>query len=142
VTGSWPQHQTVPPALFTGSQILVPPGQIWCGACFHPVGGRPGFLADPGTLRITRLPRGPLDDTGPVMVWTGGAALAINPSTEIGGPAGNVRPGDMAAWDPPSGGWRRLPGAPRPLQYDATPVWTGRAVLAIATDGALLSFTP
>jgi hypothetical protein len=70
------------------------------------------LLADPGTLRITRLPRGPLDDTGPVMVWTGAAALAINPGAEISGPAGNVRPGDMAAWDPASGAWRRLPGAP------------------------------
>jgi hypothetical protein len=37
---------------------------------------------------------------------------------------------------------RRLPGTPRPLQYDATPAWTGRELLAIATDGALLSFAP
>jgi hypothetical protein len=98
VTGGWPQHQTVPPPLFTGSQILVPPGQIWCGACpAQPFGGQPGLLADPGTLAITRLPRGPLDDTDPVMVWTGAAALAINPGAEISGPRGNVRPGDMAA---------------------------------------------
>jgi hypothetical protein len=141
VTGGWPQHQTVPPPLFTGSQILVPPGQIWCGACSHPFGGLPGLLADPGTLRITRLPHGPLDDTGPVMVWTGAAALAINPGAEIGGPV-NVRPGDMAAWDPASGAWRRLPSAPGPLQDDATPAWTGRELLAITPDGTLLSFTP
>jgi hypothetical protein len=142
VTGGWPQHQTVPPPLFTGSQILVPPGQIWCGTCpAQPFGGLPGLLADPGTLRITRLPRGPLDDTGPVMVWTGAAAVAINPGAEIGGPAGGVRPGDMAAWDPASGAWRRLPGAPGPLQDEATPVWTGRELLAIAADGILLSFT-
>jgi hypothetical protein len=75
------------------------------------------------------------------MVWTGGAALAINPDTEIGGPA-NVRPGDMAVWDPASGAWRRLADAPRPLQDDATPAWTGRELLALATDGALLSFAP
>jgi hypothetical protein len=141
VTGGWPQHQTVPPPLFTGGQILVPPGQIWCGACSHPFGGQPGLLADPGTLAITRLPRGPLDDTGPVMVWTGAAALAINPGAEIGGPV-TVRPGDMAAWDPASGAWRRLPSAPGPLQDDATPAWTGRELLAITPDGTLLSFTP
>jgi hypothetical protein len=141
VTGGWPQHQVVPPPLFTGRQILVPPGQVWCGACSHPFGGLPGFLADPATLRIIRLPRGPLDDTGPVMVWTGAAALAINPGAEIGGPV-NVRPGDMAAWDPASGAWRRLPGAPGPLQDDATPVWTGRELLAITPDGTLLSFAP
>ena len=142
VTGGWPQHQTVPPPLFTGRQILVPPGQIWCGACSHPFGGQPGLLADPGTLAITRLPRGPLDDTDPVMVWTGAAALAINPGAEIGGPRGNVRPGDMAAWDPASGAWRPLPSAPGPLQDDATPAWTGRELLAITPDGTLLSFTP
>ena len=32
--------------------------------------------------------------------------------------------------------------APRPLQDDATPAWTGRELLALATDGALLSFAP
>lgn len=142
VTGGWPQHQAVPPLLFTGSKILVPPGQIWCGACSHPFGGLPGLLADPVTLRFTRLRRGPLDDTGPVMVWAGGAALAINMSTKISGPGRHVRPGDMAAWDPASGAWRLLPGVPRPPQDDATPVWTGRELLAIATDGALLSFAP
>lgn len=142
VTGGWPQHQTVPPPMFTGSQILVPPGQIWYGACSHPSGGLPGLLADPGTLAITQLPRGPLDDTNPVMVWTGAAALALNPGAEIGGPWGNVRPGDMAAWDPASGAWRRLPSAPGPLQDDATPAWTGRELLAITPDGTLLSFTP
>jgi hypothetical protein len=100
------------------------------------------LLADPGTLQITRLPSGPLDDTGPVRVWAAGAALAINLSTKISGPGRHVRPGDMAAWDPASGGWRRLPGTPRPVQCDATPVWTGRELLAIATDGVLLSFAP
>jgi hypothetical protein len=142
VTGGWPQQQTVPPPVFTGSQILVPPGQIWCGVCSHPFGSQPGLLVYPGTLRITRLPRGPLDDTGPVMVWTTGAALAINADAVIDGPRGHVRPGDMAAWDPASGAWRRLPGAARPLQDDAMPAWTGRELLAIATDGTLVSFTP
>ena len=75
------------------------------------------------------------------MVWTGAAALAINSGAEIGAPA-NVRPADMAAWDPASGAWRRMPGAPAPLQADVMPVWTGRELLAIATDGSLLSFAP
>jgi hypothetical protein len=142
VTGGWPQQQVVPQPLFTGRQILVPPGQLWCGRCSHPFGDRLGLLADPGTLRTTRLPRGPLDGTDPVMVWTGDAALAINPGTEISGPGVHVRPGDMAVWDPASGAWRRLPGAPRTLQPDAAPAWTGRELLGIATDGALLSFAP
>jgi hypothetical protein len=142
VTGGWPQHQTVRQPLFTGSQILVPPGQIWCGACAPPAGGLPGLRADPRTLRVTVLPRGPLDDTSPVMAWTGAVALAVNAqTTEIGAPA-NVLPGDMATWDPAPGAWRRLPGASAPLQADVMPVWTGRELLAIATDGSLLSFAP
>lgn len=142
VTASWPQHQTVPAPLFTGSKILVPPGQPWCGPCpGQPAGGLPGFLADPFTLRVTQLPRGPLDDTSPVMVWTGAVALAINTGTEIGAPV-NVRPGDMAAFDPASRTWRRLPGAPAALQGDTVPAWTGRELLAIAAGGALLSFAP
>jgi hypothetical protein len=140
VTGRWPQDQTVPPPLFTGRQILVPPGQVWCGACSPPSGGLPGFLADPATLRITPLPRGPLDDAEPVMVWASGVALAINPGTEISGPGINVRPGGMAAWDPASGTWRRLPSAPGPLQEDLAPVWTGRELLTLAADGTLLGF--
>jgi hypothetical protein len=140
VTGGWPQHQVVRAPLFTGRQVLVAPGPVWCGPCpGQPAGGLPGLRTDPRTLRVTPLPRGPLDDTGPVMVWTGAAALAVNPGAEISAPV-NVRPGDMAAWDPASRGWRRLPGAPAPLQGDAMPVWTGRELLAVATDGSLLSF--
>ena len=29
-----------------------------------------------------------------------------------------------------------------PLQADVTPAWTGRELLALATDGSLLSFAP
>jgi len=35
-----------------------------------------------------------------------------------------------------------MPGAPGPLQADVTPAWTGRELLALATDGSLLSFAP
>lgn len=141
VTGDWPQHHTVPPPLFTGTQILIPPGQIWCGACSHPApAGEHAWLADPGTLRLTPLSPGPLDDLGPLLVWTGRAVISINPGGQITGPHVSVQPGDMAAWDPASGHWRRLPRAPRLLQYDATPAWTGQELLAIAADGALLGF--
>ncbi len=70
------------------------------------------------------------------------AAATAAARTKISGPGRHVRPGDMAAWDPVSGAWRTLPGAPRPPQDDAMPVWTGRELLAVATDGTLLSFAP
>jgi hypothetical protein len=140
-TGDRPQHQTMPPPLFTGTQILIPPGQIWCGLCSHPPPfGEHASLADPGTLRLTPLPHGPLDDTGPLLVWTGSAVISINPTGQITGPHVSVPPSDLAVWEPAAGAWRRLPPAPRPLQYDAAPAWTGHQLLAIAADGTLLSF--
>jgi hypothetical protein len=62
VTRGWPQHQTVPPPLFTGSQVLVPPGQVWCGPCpGQPSGGLPGFAGRPphaaGNPAAARAPR-------------------------------------------------------------------------------------
>jgi hypothetical protein len=113
------------------------PPRRW--AAGRPVGEH-AWLADPGTLRLTPLPSGPLDDLGPLLVWTGRAVISINPGGQITGPHVSVQPGDMAAWDPASGHWRRLPRAPRLLQYDATPAWTGQELLAIAADGALLGF--
>ena len=93
MTGHWPQHHTVNSPIFTGSAILVAPGQVWCGACSHPapVGDHEhSYLVDPQTLRITPLPHGPLDNIGPQVLWTGHTEIAINPAGIIGGPD-NVR---------------------------------------------------
>jgi hypothetical protein len=125
-------RQPGPGSARAGLVRALPGAAVWRAAR---LAGRPPHAAgNPAAARA-------LDDTGPVMAWTGAAALAINQDAEIGAPA-NVRAGDMAAWDLASGAWRRLPGAPAPLQADITPVWTGRELLAIATDGSLLSFAP
>lgn len=79
VTGSWPQAHTVDGPIFTGSKILLAPGQIWCGACSHPAPiNEHGYIVDPRTLRLTPIPHGPLDDIGRQIIWTGKAEISFN----------------------------------------------------------------
>ncbi len=140
VTGGWPQHETVSNPVFTGKQILLPPGQIWCGACSHPAPlDTNGYLVDPDTLRVTPLPHGPLDDLGPQVIWTGAAELSLNAGGEITGPDENVRPGDIAIWNPATGAWTRGPRAPRQVG-DAPAVWSGEQLLVLAENGSLLAY--
>ncbi len=141
VTGSWPQDHTVDEPVFTGSRILLAPGQIWCGACSHPAPfNEHGYLVDPRTLRRTPIPHGPLDDLGPQIIWTGAAEISLNAGGEITGPHVKVLPGDMAIWNPQTRKWARGPRAPRQLIYDAPAVWSGRQLFALAQDGHLLAY--
>ena len=141
VTDGWPQHETVSGPLFTGAKILLPPGQIWCGACSHPAPmNEHGYLVDPQTLNLMQIPHGPLDDLGPQVVWTGAAEVSLNPGGESEGPAGVVRPGDVAVWNPGTGAWTRGPRAPNSLQDDPPPVWGLDRLFALGIDGRLLAF--
>jgi hypothetical protein len=141
VTGSWPQAHTVDEPIFTGSKILLAPGQIWCGACSHPAPfNEHGYTVDPKTLRRTSIPHGPPDDLGPQIIWTGAAEISLNAGGEITGPHVKVLPGDIAIWNPQMRGWARGPRAPRQLIYDAPAVWSGRELFALAQDGHLLAY--
>ncbi|MGO9789902.1 MAG: hypothetical protein ACLP8S_10540 [Solirubrobacteraceae bacterium] len=142
VTGSWPQHHTVDEPVFTGQQILLAPGQIWCGLCSHPGPfNEHGYLVDPRTLRLTAIPPGPLDDLGPQIIWTGAAEISLNAGGEITGPSHvRVLPGDIAIWNPQTRRWTRGPRAPRQLIYDAAAVWSGGQLFALAQDGHLLAY--
>jgi hypothetical protein len=141
VTARWPQHQTVDDPVFTGRSVLLAPGQIWCGACSHPAPhNEHGFVVDPTTLHVKQIPHGPLDDTGPQILWTGRSELSLNFGAEIGGPV-HAYPGDVASWEPKSGRWTRGPRAPRGLG-DTPAVWTGKRLLVLARDGHLLAYAP
>ena len=141
VTDSWPQGHTVDSPIFTGTKILLAPGQIWCGACSHPAPfDEHGYLVDPKTLRRTPIPHGPLDDLGPQIIWTGAAEISFNAGGEITGPHVKVLPGDIAIWNPQTRRWARGPKAPRQLIYDAPAVWSGRQLFALAQDGHLLAY--
>jgi hypothetical protein len=140
VTGSWPQAHTVDTPIFTGTKILLAPGQIWCGACSHPAPfNEHGYLVDPKTLRRTPIPHGPLDDLGPQILWTGAAEISFNLGGEISGPDVKVLPGDIAIWNPTTRRWSRGPRAPR--QLDGTPaVPNGNRLYVLAHDGSLLAY--
>ena len=140
VTDHWPQGHTVDSPIFTGSQVLLAPGQIWCGACSHPAPfNEHGYQVDPKTLHRTPIPHGPLDDLGPQIIWTGAAEISLNQGGEITGPHVHVLPGDIAIWNPNTGKWARGPRAPRQLD-DALAVWNGHQLFALAHDGHLLAY--
>jgi hypothetical protein len=140
VTDSWPQGHTVDTPVFTGTKILLAPGQIWCGACSHPAPfNEHGYLVDPKTLRRTPIPHGPLDDLGPQILWTGAAEISFNSGGEITGPHVRVLPGDIAIWNPANRKWSRGPRAPKQLD-DAPAVWTGTGLYVLAHDGSLLAY--
>jgi hypothetical protein len=140
VTGSWPQSETVDDPVFTGRQVLLAPGQIWCGACSHPPPvGSQGYLVDPRTLRRTAIPHGPLDDLGPQILWTGSREISLNAAGEITGPNVRVLPGEIAFWRPAAHRWTRGSSAPCPLS-DTPAVWAGHELFVLGRDGTLLSY--
>jgi len=143
VTSHWPQEQNVTSPVFTGTAILVSPGQIWCGqACISPPSSFPGYFADPVTLHRTTIPAGPLGQADPAFAWTGRAIIAIDLDASIGGHDGQgpIRPDDMALWDPATGHWQRLPAPPGYPKLAAPPIWAGKQLLELTGNGNLLSF--
>jgi hypothetical protein len=139
-TARWPQHDTVDQPIFTGSRVLLAPGQIWCGPCSHPAPiDSHGYSVDPATLRRSALPHGPLDDLGPQVLWTGAAELSFNAGGEITGPHVRVLPGDLAIFDPATGRWRRAGRAPR-APGDAPAVWADGRLFVLGRRGWMMAF--
>jgi hypothetical protein len=143
VTGRWPQGRIVQNPVYGTGQVLIPPGQMWCGlSCRHPPGTSPPYLANSTTLAQRTLPRGPLGSflsPAPIWLWNGRAVLAINAATSVAGtpptpPARMV----LAALDPATGHWLDVPRPPGGLVLAANPVWAGRELFALTTAGQLL----
>jgi hypothetical protein len=79
----------------------------------------------------------------PELVGTGAALLAVNAYGSMRGVGGRVGPGDTSVWNPRTGGWVKVARAPSALAWQTPQLfWTGREVLAMASDGRLLSFRP
>ena len=142
VTGDWPQEQNISTPALAGQEILISPGQTWCGTrCSPPPPGSPGYFADPATLTRTTIPPGPLGQTTPAFIWTGRTIIAINLDASITGPGSRrIRPDDLALYDPASTRWRELPSPPRSPPLSTTPIWAGSELLALTDHGALLTF--
>jgi hypothetical protein len=140
---SWPQDQTVDQPLFIGSRILLGASQIWCGICSHPAPiDTNGWTVDPATLRVSKLPHGPLDDLQPQILWSGKAEIALNEGGEITGPHVRVLPGDIAFLDLGTMRWYRGPRAPSNIAFGTPAVWDGSQLLALAANGRILSYRP
>jgi hypothetical protein len=140
VTGRWPQHWAVDSPVYAGSQILIPPGQIWCGTCSHPATYSRPQLASSSTLALTTIPKGPVDlpyQPALFWLWNGNVMVAASlAATGNQGPDGER----MAAWDPTTGHWRRLPSPLGSFQLSDSPVWAGSQLLELTDSGALWSF--
>ncbi|MGH2874512.1 MAG: hypothetical protein ACRDL5_18890, partial [Solirubrobacteraceae bacterium] len=143
VTGGWPQGETVAAPIFTGTEILLAPGQEWCGPCSPPApSDANGYAVDPATLRITEIPHGPLDDLGPQVLWTGADVLSFNWGGFQGGPgASRVLPGDVALWSPRTRRWARGPHPPLPAG-DLPAVWAAGRLYVLADRGGLEAYRP
>jgi hypothetical protein len=119
--------------LWTGQDLILPPGDIYCGSCSHPPGENlHGYLVNPATSDSQPLPHGPLDDYRASYLWTGNALLAYNTTTYSGGGGKTHLPGEAAAWDPASDAWTVLPGAAL-ASDDVAAVWTGSSVIEWGT---------
>jgi hypothetical protein len=141
-------------ALWTGTDILVPPTNPWCGECPGPgVLGGQGRLLNPSTNSWTTIPPGPIDDFNPgSLVWTGTSVIAFDTSVETNGPGGSTLEGQAAAWDPSGDAWTRLPAAP--LYGGDVEVWDGNELLewgmldvptandSVSTDTSGVQFGP
>jgi hypothetical protein len=147
VTGGWPQHVTITSPQFTGTQILVPPGQVWCGdACSPPYASFAGYFADPVTLARTTIPKGPLGSLGPAFIWTGRAVIGVNESTSSGtgsssgGSHTTLSPGISALFNPATRRWQSLPKPPGYPNLSAVlPAWAGNELLMLTARGHLLA---
>ena len=143
VTGHWPQDHVVRNPIYRAGQILIPPGQFWCGPCSSPspLYSAPS-LANDQTLAITTLPRGPLDsvDTAaPIWLWNGSAVLAINALIANAGSPPTAAHWHPAALDPLTGHWYKVRRPPVSAALAADPVWAGRQLLVLTAEGQLLA---
>jgi hypothetical protein len=144
VTGNWPQHLTVDSPAYAGEQTLIPPSPIWYGRRGAPdtILSRPR-LANSSTLALTTIPVGPLGSLSPLYrppsfwLWNGRAVVTANVGPAGGQGIGRER---LAAWDPASGQWHRLPSLPGSVQISDSPLWAGPQLLELTDAGALWSF--
>lgn len=129
-------------ALWTGNSIYVPDTYAWCGDCAGPAHlDGPGHLLDPRTNTWTTMPAGPVDSGQPSVLWTGGALLAFNTTTETSGPNGNHFRGEAAVWDPATNAWTSLPSAPS-ADSEVVAVWANNQLLVWGVNTGGLRFGP
>jgi hypothetical protein len=120
--------------LWTGSVILLPASQPFCGGCTGSIVlNRTGIVLNPADASTSVIPHGPVDDLDPTYLWTASALLAVNTGTFTSGPDGTSLPGEAAVWDPATDLWTRLPDSPDGVASSPAIVWTGTSLLIWGT---------
>lgn len=141
-TGHWPQHRIVEGATFANYQILIPPGQYWCGTCPAPFSESPARFADAGNLALTTIPNSPLVTEPliqpPIWLWNGSTVLAADESG-YGAAAPGGRLGRLAAYDPRTRHWHLLPNAPGKPALAAPPIFATEQLLVLTQSGKLIA---
>jgi hypothetical protein len=142
MTGNWPQHRVVGGAAFASFQILIPPGQFWCGPCPAPFSEAPAKFADAGSLALTTIPNSPLVTQPliqpPIWLWNGRTVLAADESGySTAAPGGRL--GHLAVYGPWSHRWYLLPNAPGRPALAAPPILATEQLLVLAQSGRLMA---
>jgi hypothetical protein len=143
VAGRWSELPRAPIAPRTGASV------IWTGQELLIWGGASGYQGEdlrsngaaysPATGRWRLLATAPLSGRqGQAAVWTGQEMVVWGGYHDLAGRASRVTD-DGAAYDPVSNTWRMLPPAPLSARTDPIAVWTGREVLVLGGQPAVLS---
>jgi hypothetical protein len=134
----WPQHRVVAGAAFADFQILIPPGQYWCGGCPARASLSPAKFADRQAMALTAIPASPLVTQPAVWLWNGNTVLAATESDySQAAPDGRLR--GLAAYDFYSHRWRVLRRVPSAPALAAAPIFAEQQLLVLTRDGSLLS---
>ncbi len=142
-TGRWPQDETITDPIYTGSAVLVSPGQFWCGdICPGPLVPFPGYFVNPVSLHRSVIPGGPLRLAVPAFTWAGHRIIATDLDATVSGPHLHLRPDDLASYNPTTRRWQLLPVLPGRPAIGTAPVWDGHELLALTNDGALWALRP
>lgn len=118
-------HAGIDEAIPAGPNFLVPAAPLWCGGCPGPPPdlNPHGWLYSTADNTWTAIPGEP---AGSEWVWTGASLLSVFGSGSGGGTQGVTPRGALAAWDPATNRWSRLPDPSFAAQPgDAVAVWAG-----------------
>ena len=126
-------------ALWTGAELLIWGGATssGTGSQSHQISQADGAGFEPATGAWHRLPPAPLAPRqGAAAAWTGTEAIVWG--GDNAGAQGGVSEtfADGASYDPSTGQWRGLPGAPLSPRTGATAIWTGREVIFLGGRSA------
>ncbi len=104
--------------LWTGSHVILPDLDIWCGVCPHPMAvNRTGMSFNPATGTHRKIPHGPVDDLDATYVYNDHLLFGVNTQVLETGQSVHHRPGEAAMWDRATNTWTSLPRAPH-FAYD------------------------